>query len=83
LPLGDSSKVKTGQHVTALGYPASFENPERQRVVDDRLSDVEDAHACPRKNPGECVRDAGAVAAGDVDVKDSGLGLSGHGNMKL
>ncbi len=33
LPLGDSSKVKVGQHVTALGYPASFENPERQRVV--------------------------------------------------
>lgn len=33
LPLGDSSKVEVGQHVTALGYPTSFENPEQQRVV--------------------------------------------------
>lgn len=33
VPLGDSSKVKPGQHVTALGYPASFANPGRQTVV--------------------------------------------------
>ena len=33
LPLGDSSKVNLGQHVTALGYPVSFANPEQQRVV--------------------------------------------------
>ncbi len=33
LTLGDSSTVELGQHVTALGYPVSFENPEEQRVV--------------------------------------------------
>lgn len=33
LPLGDSSQVRAGEHVTALGYPASFENPESQTVV--------------------------------------------------
>ncbi len=33
LPLGDSSKVKVGQHVSAFGYPLSFENPDEQTVV--------------------------------------------------
>ncbi len=33
LALGDSSTVELGQHVTALGYPVSFENPAEQRVV--------------------------------------------------
>jgi S1-C subfamily serine protease len=33
LALGDSSNVELGQHVTALGYPVSFENPAEQRVV--------------------------------------------------
>lgn len=48
LPLGDSSKVKVGQHVTALGYPASFAEPEKQRMVatDGTVSSV-DVEASP------------------------------------
>lgn len=33
LPLGTSATVKSGESVTAFGYPASFENPEQQTVV--------------------------------------------------
>jgi S1-C subfamily serine protease len=33
IPLGSSSKVKSGEQVTVLGYPASFSNPETQTVV--------------------------------------------------
>jgi S1-C subfamily serine protease len=40
MPLGSSSTGQNGQHVTALGYPASFENPDLQKVVttDGRIS---------------------------------------------
>ena len=31
--LGTSAKVKSGEQVTVLGYPASFSNPETQTVV--------------------------------------------------
>ncbi len=31
--LGSSAKVKSGEQVTVLGYPASFSNPETQTVV--------------------------------------------------
>jgi S1-C subfamily serine protease len=31
--IGSSAKVKSGEQVTALGYPASFSNPETQTVV--------------------------------------------------
>jgi S1-C subfamily serine protease len=31
--IGSSSKIKSGEQVTALGYPASFSNPETQTVV--------------------------------------------------
>jgi len=33
LPFGSSGSVRNGQHVTAFGYPASFEDPEKQHVV--------------------------------------------------
>jgi S1-C subfamily serine protease len=33
LPLGSSSSVKSGESVTAFGYPASFESPDQQTVV--------------------------------------------------
>jgi S1-C subfamily serine protease len=43
LELGDSAAVKPGQHVTALGYPASFEDPARQRMIatDGTVSSVD------------------------------------------
>ncbi len=33
ITFGSSADVKSGQTVTALGYPASFENPDEQKVV--------------------------------------------------
>jgi len=33
ITFGHSADVKSGQTVTALGYPASFENPEEQKIV--------------------------------------------------
>jgi S1-C subfamily serine protease len=33
VPIASSALVKSGQNVTAFGYPASFENPEQQSVV--------------------------------------------------
>jgi S1-C subfamily serine protease len=33
IKLGSSAKVKSGEQVTVLGYPASFSNPETQTVV--------------------------------------------------
>ena len=54
------------------------EHAERERVVDDRLTNVEDARAAPRENAGERVGDAGLVVAADVDVEDASLGLHGH-----
>jgi S1-C subfamily serine protease len=43
LELGDSASVKPGQHVTALGYPTSFEDRARQRVIatDGTVSSVD------------------------------------------
>jgi S1-C subfamily serine protease len=33
IKIGSSAKVKSGEQVTVLGYPASFSNPETQTVV--------------------------------------------------
>lgn len=48
LKLADSAKVKVGQHVTALGYPASYADPAKQRMVatDGTVSSV-DVEATP------------------------------------
>ena len=59
------------------------EQAECQRVVDDGLADIQNAHAPPGEDGGQRVGDAGMIVAGDVDVKDAGLRLHGHGNIRL
>ncbi|MGC4086147.1 MAG: hypothetical protein QM736_29505 [Vicinamibacterales bacterium] len=63
---------QVGQQRGRLHLVGQFdEHAERQRVVNHRLPDVEDAHAASREDPRERVRDAWVVVTGDVDVEDA------------
>ena len=56
------------------------QHAERQRVVNQRLADVENAHLAAGQNRGQRVRDARMIVAGDVDAEDTCLGWNGHVN---
>ena len=49
------------------------QHTEGQRVVNQRLADVEDADVAARQNRGERMGDARVIVTGDVDAEDACL----------
>ena len=57
------------------------EHAQGKRVVNDRLSDVENANVAARQNRRERMRHARVVVTGDIYVENARVRLSGHGEQ--
>ena len=75
---------QVGQERRGLHRVCQFDqHPEGERIVNDRLADVEHADSAAGQDGGQRMRDPGMVVTGDIDVKDTCLRRGGHGEHTI